>query len=603
MAEHLRQNIDYLKAKELLDAELLEALEHPPESWRKKLFEIKKTGTISKNGIFYHSRRDPWQEARRQLEALALVEGRAHVVCVGAGLGYLLSLFPQKKVLSCLLLEPDREILFYLLSFLEPEVIKAINLSLHSKEVEKDNLEAILPFFQGKNVADIKIFYHRPSHIAYPELYGVLSQRLQKLLEKRAINQATIVKFQNLWNRNIFLNIPMLLSCARYSEFIAMNRTDNIVICGAGPSLTDSIGEIRTWRKYFWLFCADTAFIPLVKAGIYPDVVFASDPQPINRYYGFHHGVSQSLWCMDPVLNYHLVHFLYKNKALVIAWDNPFAADAMLRALTGNRGAMEHGGSISTNAFAAALQMAQKRVILVGQDLSFTGGRAHVKGSVLEEMVYTQTNRFTNMELHNFKQMKALPAIYVRSIKGKKLATNAKLRVFHEWFEQQARWLKTENTLELYNATLEGAFLDGFQHMSLAEIFHEEKKVNPPTYPPQRQSFLEQGIEFLEKLKREIRELLDFYNRQWEILERGENPLMKAQDEALLKRLKQAHDLIALRAQSAILQITESGEIWRKREFYKSMRDSAWEHLLLVKKALQAIKTSLGKENARSCLK
>lgn len=38
------------------------------------------------------------------------------------------------------------------------------------------------------------------------------------------------------------------------------------------------------------------------------------------------------------------------------------------------------GGSVSTEAFMIALQMGFKNIVLIGQDLAFTGGVSHTKG-------------------------------------------------------------------------------------------------------------------------------------------------------------------------------------------------------------------------------
>lgn len=583
MPNYLLENCDYLVSKKTLSEKTVAILKNPPLEWLKEWKEIFVTKTLSKNNILYHSRRDPLKEAERQVENMKLIPERSHLICLGAGLGYIFYPLKEKKILSCLLLEPNLEILFYLLNFIKPEILKKINLTIHSKPVEQDNLEEILPYLQGKNVQDIKIYQHRPSFLAYPQIYETLSQRLKALLEKRAINQATIVKFQDLWNRNIFLNYPVLLNSFAYQDFCAINKTPSIVVAGAGPSLEESFSEIKKWRSYFWLFCVDTAFIPLVKNGIQPDVVFASDPQAVNRFYGFHSFVEKSIWCLDPVVNYHLTHFLLKKKAPTVAWDNPFMADLFLREITGNRGEIEHGGSISTNAFAAALHMATEKVILVGQDLSFPDKKAHVRGAALEELIFYQTNRFFHIEEHNRKQMTALPPIYLKSIQGKSVVTNAKLVVFAKWFQEKALAYQNQKP-QIFNATSRGAYLANFHHAPLSEIFFNEKKQVKPPQIPKKNFHLptEKLCEKLTKLQGQMDELYLIYHK---FLTKSNFTV-----DEIPAHLKKANDLLSLKSQSIILRITEGGETKLGEKFYLSMMDSIKEHKALIEKVLHKLK-------------
>jgi hypothetical protein len=216
------------------------------------------------------------------------------------------------------------------------------------------------------------------------------------------------------------------------------DKIRNIVICGAGPSLAESIPDLVKFRNRYFLISVDTAFIPLVKNNIIPDVVISADPQWLNHFFAMSPQAAQCIWLMDPVVCYQSSHYLDKIKAPVYWWDNPFYLDCIIRDFK-SRGEIAHGGSVSTNAFDLALKLNPQTLILVGQDLSFSHKTAHVKGAVLESMIFFKNDRFHGFEMHNLRQMKSLPPRKVKQCIDKQdtLFTNDKMRVFIDWFENQ----------------------------------------------------------------------------------------------------------------------------------------------------------------------
>ena len=590
------QNLASLQARGAFTAPVPADLLSPSVLWRNRAGALAAGGDYQENGILYHSRRDPQREARRQLESVFQGDGsQVSLVCIGAGLGYLIKAAFAAGVRDILLIEPHIETLFYLLNAIEPQLLQSLKLTVHCAVPTTDTLEDILPWLQGKNTASIRIYQHRAAFQAFPELYLPLAERFKNLLEKRAINQATIVKFQGLWNRNILLNSKALLRAIPYSRLLSEICCDNIVVAGAGPSLGDSIPQLLKHRKKFLLFAADTAFIPLARGGVIPDLVFSADPQFLNHYFVWHKSAVEPLWVIDPVVVHHIPHFLLARGARLAAWNNVFMADVLLREISGDRGEIAHGGSVSTNAFDAARKIAKRNVILVGQDLSFPGKTAHTKGAALENMVFLGTNRFQRMEAHNLKQMNALPKLPVATVSGEPAFTNAKLKVFIDWFEQQA--LLGSAAPRLCNATLRGVKLRGFFHATLDALLEDTSAAPPlPMFAGQAHLKDDKLAAIFRELRRDIRALRDIYRDNMILMDKlqqqpkDRNVLdrLAANDQEIKKR-KKANDLLALNAQSVILRITEGGDVSRPEELYLAMARSAQEQDLLLKKAIHAL--------------
>jgi hypothetical protein len=85
---------------------------------------------------------------------------------------------------------------------------------------------------------------------------------------------------------------------------------------------------------------------------------------------------------------------------------------------SGDKGEMCHGGSVSTNAYDFAKRLGAYPIILAGQDLAFTKGLAHAKGSYLDEQIHNKTNRISNAEMFNRRQLTFLPKILLPGING-----------------------------------------------------------------------------------------------------------------------------------------------------------------------------------------
>ena len=430
-------------------------------------------------------------------------------------------------------------------------------------------------------------------------------KKFNDLVYKRQINQSTVIKFQKIWNKNIILNLKEIMNGGAFECLLRTSPPDSILIAGAGPSLEKNLDVLRKYKERIVIFAVDTSYIPLIRADIVPDIVFSSDPQFINRHYVLSKRTRESLWVLDPVVCPAIPHWLFKVGAIILWWDNPFYLDEYIRS-QGSRGKVAYGGSISTSAFDAAVKWGAKKIILMGQDLAFTGQKAHAKGCILEELIYSKMDRFHNMEIHNRNQMDALPKIWYPTSDRKGLTfTNAKLKVYLDWFENKARKIKNERPeLRLIRVDTEGVFLNNFENLSLENVmpsagsdsskekFYKMKSIWEDILKKNKLNEIEKKDKLL-TLKEDIRQLLLIYRRnKYLILRYKSNPKshvleeLDRNDQKILA-FKEANHILSLNAQKMILNITESdvGEpVEKSLRLYSSMEKTAIYMLYLLKK-------------------
>jgi len=530
-------------------------------------------------GKLLHSERNPQREAERGAVQYKNAEA---LICISVGAGYLLNALAN-SVRSILLVEPNAFCLAALLLSGEAEKYRGKLTLFADTLVRADALEEILPWLQGKNLKRTLIYTHAPLLEIDKVTFMRASERVVQLFEKRSVNQATIIKFQQLWNKNILLNQRYIAKARPLNALFAAAPPRAIVLAGAGPSLLASLGDLKKFRERYVLFAADTALVPLGKGGVFPDFVFSADPQWLNHFFAHSDFARRSAWVMDPVVCPAIGRFVEGCGSAIYFWNNAFLMDTIFRLV--DRGDVAHGGSVTTNAFDVAMRwLAQSRLesrarlILVGQDLSFSNKQAHTKGAVLEARIFTNNSRLHSMEHHNFRQLTALPALRQSAIDGGTVQTNQKMKIFLDWFCARATEAAATR-LRLVNATAAGAFLRGFEHMSLGEALADlpqvsvrggaatSARLNDLTVLPKIQN----DLLLIEQLMREnarLAEKLPADPATISLLNRND---------ARFKAISIAKDIASLNAQALILKITEQGEAVDAPKFYRAMAHSARE--------------------------
>ena len=233
-------------------------------------------------------------------------------------------------------------------------------------------------------------------------------------------NRLTLDKLGHLWVRNFFRNVSQL----PYNQ-TSWLPTGNIVLVAAGPSLAQHYHWLQCERNYFHLICVDTALLPLLSAGIWPDYVINLDAQILNLkdFYGVtdmlsqrqqniamnqqnHQNVSESLPLIqvadlscDP-RSFSLLPGPFILTATEFApmqlWQRfgqlqerltqicPFNIQPIM---------LEPMGSVGVTSLAIALQNQPKLLLLVGYDFAYPKDLHHVRGTSIHRKLLQESNR------------------------------------------------------------------------------------------------------------------------------------------------------------------------------------------------------------------
>jgi hypothetical protein len=405
-----------------------------------------------------HSRGDPFRESERMIQNMD-PSAFDCIVVLGFGFAYHLELLLERlsPAGTLLVIERHGEMVKRAmenrdLTFLFGDERFALLVNPGSREVAEE--------LKKHSTRRVTILLHRGSAALSTDYYEKAREWVRSHLSMKEVNIATLARFERIWGANIARNLASFISSAGVGAFYGQFKGMTAIVIGAGPSLEDSIPHLRRLQEKCVVVAVDTVYSYLMERGVEPHFCLSVDPQVINARYFEGAPAGRTVLVFEPTVHPAALRF-FPGRA--VSTGVAFELLGWIERMTGRKGEITHGGSVSTNAADMAHRLGVDRVVLVGQDLSFPDGRAHVRGARFEELQHRMTNRVKTVEMMNRGQLYALPRIDYPSLDGGDVHTNQKMMVFIRWFEEHAH-------LGLVNGTARGVLLNNIPPVSLDEL-------------------------------------------------------------------------------------------------------------------------------------
>lgn len=317
---------------------------------------------IAIEGIRMASAYDPWREANLALPRLI---HSTSVHLFGIGLGHL----PHA--------------LLNTLSRIENIYIYILNSKVFTIQLEH------MPFKEWMDDPRVHIRMALPSdkpthsgaiHIALPDLQLIspplwrLRDRLNALLNQNFINSAFRSEDPTLQSL-LQANEPILQQDPGVKALFKQAPTRHACVIGSGPSLEQSIARLRdqaSKNRPPWVIAVDTAFAPMLAAGVKVDCVVSIEKKINTRWLPTEHSD-----------NVKLVYTPVVPKDVLLAWKGPRYASFTQTALHktsvffDTASCLFCGGSVVHTATDLALQMEFETISFWGVDFGYPGGKTH----------------------------------------------------------------------------------------------------------------------------------------------------------------------------------------------------------------------------------
>lgn len=464
--------------------------------------------------IRIHSQYNPEQEATRAVESFNA--GRHSLILVsGLGLGYhvmaLRKRFPEAAIL---VVEQSTE--------LKETFVK--NAAAREKiyiTTEVAEIQETVDTFDLHSFLGAAHYVHRPSWQIEPEFYDTMGQAFQQALSSRISDLLTRVEFESHWIKNIFQNSPNLFRWPGVGGIFGRFSSIPGIIVSAGPSLKNSIPALRELKDRALIVAVDTAWKVLLRHDIHPHIVITLDAQKhsVKHFLGTEAG--DTILLADLVASPSVIHH-YSGRKLFSTTAKYYESDGnsmregtpsiewFERYIPGP-GDIQSGGSVATSAFDLMLNLGCEPIILVGQDLAYTGREIHASGTHHNDDWLSRITRLMNLDDINQKVIRKRKIRYVPAWGGRgSVIADFVFDLYRHWFSDSVEKVP----VKVLNATEGGAVIEGTVEKTLEALASELPALktapstiltryfeswNPPSSKPLKEA-LEAGMSILDSL-------------------------------------------------------------------------------------------------------
>jgi hypothetical protein len=271
-------------------------------------------------------------------------------------------------------------------------------------------------------------------------------------------------------------NLPEIVAGQDVRGLTDVYRGVPALIAAAGPSLDAALDDLAFVRDRAVLFAADTALRPLLTRGFSPEFAVAVDPQATNARHFHALPACPETWLVsetsiDPSV---VRPFGRRTFWFRVANHEPWS---WYHELGVDVGQIDVWGSVLTAAFQVAVLAGCDPIVIVGADLSFTGGRPYCRGTTYE-FDWAHDVASGRAMAHAWRPfLKPDEQIRVPDLHGAETTTTAALQSFRDWMVARAK----RSGRRVINATGAGIlFGDGVEQLSLRDALPNPRAVASP---------------------------------------------------------------------------------------------------------------------------
>lgn len=361
-----------------------------------------------------------------------------------------------------------------ILCFFIPDYNEYIRLEIDEKVVHdkniylctKDNnysalsdiVSSVITYLYYKNVF-IEIV---PGYEKKIEEYSVLSKLVSDQINFVKYSKNTELQIGKMFRYNVLKNTESIISQHSVNQIINIikgkkNNKIPAIIVSAGPSLEKNINNLKKAEHHALIIAVDTALKAVIRHGIIPDITITIDPRKEKKLFE-HEEICKipliaDMGIVPEIVKNHKSKIFYTGNDSYKLFDffcNSFGKEKYAK--------IETAGSVANNAFSFALQAGFETIILVGQDLAFTGGKVYVKDA-------------HDDEVKNHMDAIRYGVCEVEDINGQMIKTDVQMKFYKEWFETM---IKRYNNIRVIDATEGGARIEGTKIMTLEAAIDRE---------------------------------------------------------------------------------------------------------------------------------
>ncbi|MGE0200676.1 MAG: motility associated factor glycosyltransferase family protein [Candidatus Melainabacteria bacterium] len=457
---------------------LLQLLPHLPQATTVELVETSGGDySLIADGIAVHSLEGAQAEALACFKHHGKPGHRSNHFIIGLGLGYLLQVVFEQSPGKIFVYEPNLQILRFTMENVDlSDFLASGRLNITpDPDILTQMADQRADFGEQHDI----LFLEGAAQAMPGELTRVIRENIIPSLERKKNSMIATLTLHHQWNAAFYDNLPYFMDTLPFGALSRRFEGKPALIVSAGPSLMENLETIRAQAGNMVVFAVGRCLKTLLEAGIIPDFAAFVDYQ----------GPREQL--MDlPVLPEatEKMSLLLGLFAEGVCFDLPYRKYLMPMENYGdftnwldenlfvNQPRVTTGGTVSMMCFQAARILGCSTITLVGQDLAFRGNQIYADGT---QAAFGEDDTFAvhiNEESrHREITQKPVKLVRVRGQSGDWLRTGPDYEIFLKHYQEIAQTMRRQqDTTRLVNASTGGAYIEGFEHISLTELAQQE---------------------------------------------------------------------------------------------------------------------------------
>ncbi len=391
------------------------------------------------------------------------------VIVYGFGIGdHILDLIQATSPKTFILvIDPSLEIFKHALDLNDLRSIfetKRLSLSIGEDpyQATRIRLEKYFGVFTLKN---IKVFPCPPSVELSPDYFAKVESYLKEVINVAENNRTTLTRFSGTWQSNILENLPYILGSPGISQIAGKFAGKPAIIISAGPSLDKNVKWLASAKGKAVLICVDTALKTLLRNGITPDFLIALDALQLNYMHVAGERTEDICLVANPI-TFPQILKKHKGRILMMTFTDPMMV--WIEKSIGEKGNAVTGGSVATAAFDFACKIGAAPVLLVGQDLAYTGNRAYTINSFFCEEWLDKVDDVSSLDDFQKIKINLEPDVRGKGWDGRDIPTTSKMLSWKRWFEVMV----SQGGVSCIHATEGGVKIEGTEIKLLREAIN-----------------------------------------------------------------------------------------------------------------------------------
>ncbi|PRR82844.1 motility associated factor glycosyltransferase family protein [Clostridium vincentii] len=367
------------------------------------------------------------------------------IVIFGFGVGKCINYICDKfeNLRNITIIEPDLNIFKVMLNYVDvSELSNKIGTITFIINKTKEEATKILWNCLKENLTQkVELTYNISYRSLYPEYFVHINNRITSNIKNFVINMATNDFFLFNWAENIIKNNK---HCAPFLGNLSGEFKDiPVILVSAGPSLNYNIQYLKQVKNKAVIIALGSAIKILDSNGIIPHFRLAFDGSDNERNIFKNIDTEASVLIFSDMLNYNILNE-YKGNKLRMVLNTDYISQYIQSKIHDDNYIFECGFSVANVALDVVIKLGFSKVIFIGQDLCYTDGNIHAKGTWIQENEYVDFN--------GIEYIKTINVI------GETVYTDNKFLGMRDMLEHK---IKSNSGITFVNATEKGLNIEG----------------------------------------------------------------------------------------------------------------------------------------------